>query len=115
MTHPREQFISEEIVSEPGTADARSMARGEPGLPTRFTWRGRQCAVAAVLRAWKSSSPEGGRAGGEMYVRRHWYEVATESGETMTLYCERQPRSRQRAKSRWWLYTLVEGDDRQTP
>jgi hypothetical protein len=32
--------------------------------------------------------------------------VRTADGRTMTLYFERQPRSRKRPKARWWLFTI---------
>jgi hypothetical protein len=39
-----------------------------------------------------------------MYVRKHWYEIATVSdGIMMMLYFERQPR-RGRGGARWWLF-----------
>ena len=102
------QFVSEPIVPVPGTSDARAMSRGEPGLPARFTWRGREYKVVGVLSAWKTSSTDGGGPTGALYLRRHWYKVATQTGEVMTLYCQRQAADRRRAKSRWWLYA-VEG------
>ena len=104
---PREAFVSEELVPEAGTADAAAMARGEPGLPGAFTWRGRRYAVVGVLGSWKSSSPEGGRAGAEVYLRRHWYRIATDAGDVMTVYCQRQAGNRKRPKSRWWVYTVA--------
>ena len=102
----RPQFISEPITPVPGTSAPTTMARGEPGLPARFTWRGVGYAVSQVLERWKSSTPEGGRAGAERYVRRHWYAIETSSGQRMTLYCDRQVRNRKKPKARWWLYTV---------
>jgi len=102
-----EQFVSEPVRPVPGTSDLRAMGRGEPGLPARFVWRDRQYAVAAVLKTWKTSSREGGT--GRLYLRRHWYTVTTQTGERMTLYCERQARDRKHPKSRWWLYTIHAG------
>jgi hypothetical protein len=99
-----EQFISEPVRPVPGTADVRAMGRGEPGLPTRFLWRDQEFTVAAVLKAWKTSSREGGT--GEFYLRRHWYMITTQTGEQMTLYCDRQARDRKHPKARWWLYTM---------
>ena len=98
------QFISEPIQPVPGTGDARAMARGEPGLPARFIWRDRTYTVTEVMEAWKSSGPERG-GGGEIYLRRHWHKVRVDTGETMTLYCERQARNRRRPQARWFLYT----------
>jgi len=103
----RRQFVSEEMIPVPGSADVRAMGRGEPGLPKRFTWRRRRYAVAGLLRSWKSSSPEGGRPGGDVYLRRHWFEILTDTGDVMTVYCERQARNRKRPKSRWWVYSVA--------
>lgn len=97
-----EQFVSEAIVPSAGTSDASAMARGEPGLPREFTWRGTRYVVAELLATWKSSTAERG----EMYLRRHWFRVRTTSGEKMTLYCERQAKNAKRPKARWWLYTI---------
>jgi len=38
-------------------------------------------------------------------VRKHWFEVLTDSGDTLKLYFERQLRSGQ-SKIRWWLFSL---------
>lgn len=100
----REEFVSEPIKPAPGTADAAAMGRGEPGLPSRFTWREREYVITAVLKAWKTSSPEGGT--GRLYLRRHWYTVQTDVGPQMTLYCERQSRNRRHPKARWWVYSV---------
>ena len=103
MTRQTEQFISEPIEPAPGAADATAMARGEPGLPATFTWRGRAYHVAGRLDTWKQSGPS---SCGERYLRRHWFRVQTLEGPVMTLYCLRQPASARRAKARWWLYSL---------
>lgn len=103
---PREEFISEELIPVAGAGDAAAMARGEPGLPARFTWRGGDYAVAGVLKTWKTSSREGGRADGELYLRRHWYQIVTAAGDVMNIYCERQARNPKRPKARWWIYTI---------
>jgi hypothetical protein len=102
---PAEEFISEAIEPVAGTADASAMSRGEPGLPARFVWRGRTFEVAQVLRTWKTSSP----SGGEMYLRRHWYAIRCVSGDRMTLYCERQAKTRKKPTRRWWLYSAFWG------
>ncbi len=107
MEPPRhnDEFICEPLAPEPRTGDTAAMARGEPGLPSSFTWRGRRYTVAEVLKTWKSSSPEGGKAGGEMYLRRHWYRFMAGTGEVLTVYFDRQSRSRNPHR-RWWLYTI---------
>ncbi len=97
----QDEFISEPIDPEPGSFDAAGMARGEPGLPARFSWRGREFRVSEILRTWKTSAREGGV--GELYLRRHWWRIRTVCGEEMTLYAQRQARGRRR----WYLYTLA--------
>jgi hypothetical protein len=100
-----ERFVSEPIQPVEGTFDSTGMVRGEPGLPHRFLWRDREYNVASVLEVWKEDGPC--RSGSsEMYLRKHWFRVLTEQGEEMTLYFQRQSRSKSQRKSRWWLYTV---------
>lgn len=100
-----ERFVSEPIQPAAGTFDAAGMTRGEPGLPKQFTWRDQQYTVAEVLEAWKEDGPC--RSGSpEMYLRKHWYRIRTIEGPEMTIYFERQARSKQQSKKRWWLYTV---------
>jgi Domain of unknown function (DUF6504) len=100
-----EQFVSEPITPVQGTFDPAGMTRGEPGLPHRFLWRDKEFAIAEVRQAWKEDGPC--RSGAtEMYLRKHWFRVATEEGAEMTIYFQRQPRSRSQSKARWWLYTV---------
>jgi len=100
-----EQFVSEPITPVQGTFDATGMTRGEPGLPQRFRWRDKEYAIAEVRQAWKEDGPC--RSGAtEMYLRKHWFRVAAEEGAEMTIYFQRQPRSRSQNKARWWLYTV---------
>ncbi len=100
-----EEFISEPIQPVAGTFDTTAMTRGEPGLPKRFTWRDQEYEVAEVLEVWKESGPC--KSGGpEMYLRKHWLKIRTENGMEMTIYFERQARSKSRNKARWWLYTI---------
>lgn len=101
------ELISEPITPEAGTFDTSAMGRGEPGLPTAFTWRGRSAKVAEVLRVWKQSSREGGRAGGELYLRRHYYELRMADGAVWTVYFLRQPPRSGNARARWFLYTVA--------
>ena len=100
-----EEFISESIEPVTGTSHTTAMSRGEPGLPGRFVWRGKEYTVAELLQSWKESGPD--RSGGsEIYLRKHWYTIKTENGPEMTIYFERQPRSKSQSKKRWWLYTI---------
>jgi hypothetical protein len=81
------------------------MAVGEPGLPWRFVWGGREHEVAQVLDRWKTTSRC--RSGSdEQYVRKHWFRLRTTDGDQMTVYFERQARSGRERKARWWLYSV---------
>lgn len=103
----RRQFISEAIQPVAETMSTRRMARGEPGLPRKFIWRGQEYHVAKVLETWKETS--GCRSGSdEQYVRKHWYRVRTTDGSEMRLYFERQARSGRERKARWWLYSIAQ-------
>jgi hypothetical protein len=42
-----------------------------------------------------------------MYVRKHWFEIATTGNGMMKLYFVRQPR-RGRKDARWWLLSICE-------
>lgn len=76
-------------------------------MPHAFVWRGGRLGIAAVLRTWRTTGPcKHGSA--EVYVRKHWFEVATTSNQTAKIYFERQPRGARRAR-RWWLFTIEEG------
>ena len=106
-----DEFISEPITPVGGRFDTAAMGRGEPGLPREFVWRGQTYGVAEKLDQWKQSSAEGGRAGGELYLRRHCYKLRMSDGSVWTIYFERQaPHSPDKsgcaksAKRRWFLY-----------
>jgi hypothetical protein len=49
-----------------------------------------------------------------MYVRKHWYEVATVSDVIMRLYFERQGRGGRKAP-RWWLFSVRESEESPVP
>lgn len=104
-----EEFVSEPIEPTGQVLGTKMMARGEPGLPGAFAWRGRVHTVVEIQATWKTSSREGGRRDGEMYLRRHWYRVATDTGLVATIYCDRQARNRKRPKARWWMFSVEEG------
>ncbi len=100
-----EEFVSEPIVPVEGTFDSAGMTRGEPGLPGRFVWRQQEYTVADVLEAWKETGPcKSGSP--EQYLRKHWFRVRTGDGLEMTIYFERQARTKQQGTQRWWLYTV---------
>ena len=101
----KKHFIGEPIQPVAGTMDTRRMARGEPGLPRKFIWRGEEREVAEVLEQWKeTSSCKSGSD--EQYVRKHWFRIRTTDGGEMKVYFERQARSGRERKVRWWLHTV---------
>ena len=101
-----EEFISEALEPVAATFDASRMARGEPGLPKEFIWRGRHIRIVDVRRCWKETGPCR-HGSSEQYVRKHWYEVVTAEDGIMKIYFERQPRGG-RKHARWWLFTVSE-------
>ena len=99
------EFVSEPITPVAGSFDAEAMSRGEPGLPGGFQWRGEVFTVVGMLGKWKDTSAEGARAGGDVYLRRHCYELRMSDGAKWNVYFTRQnPRSGSH-KIRWYLYT----------
>lgn len=100
----REQFVSEVLKPVVATCDTARMAAGEPGLPGEFIWRGQTIKIVKVLRTWR----ETGRCrhgSPELYVRKHWFEVATTPHGLMKIYFDRQPRGGHKTE-RWWLFSL---------
>lgn len=106
------EFISESIAPVAGTADTGTMAAGVPGLPRAFTWRGETLTVAEVRCTWRETGPCT-HGSGEMYLRKHWFEVRTDTGKTALIYFERRPCGANK-KTRWWLFTL-ENDSHKKP
>jgi hypothetical protein len=99
-----ETFISEAIEPKTDSMDTARMAAGEPGIPLEFVWRGRTVRISEIRRTWKESGPCR-HGSGERYVRKHWFEVATESDGIMKIYFERQAKG-SRKSARWWLFTV---------
>ncbi len=108
------KFVSEPLEPDRTTFDPLRMAAGEPGLPTRFYRHGRPVNIVRVLKSWRTTGPC--RHGSdERYVRKHWYEVLTDSGAILTIYFERTSHSRAPHAKRWWLLseeTPDNGEDR---
>lgn len=102
---PAPRAVFEEVTPEGLGFDANAMARGEPGVPMRFRWRGRTYEVAQVLATRREVSRADAGAGA--YVRRHVVTVVTRSGERMELSGARGPRGG-RANARWMLRTVLE-------
>ena len=104
-----EEFVSEAVTPLGGAFDTAAMARGEPGLPAGFAWRGREARIVACLERWKESRPEGGRAGGELYLRRHCYRLKMDDGAVWVVYFTRQPQRSGTSRQRWFLLTVTGG------
>lgn len=103
MTIPDEEFISEPIKPVAGTYDTGKMASGEPGFPAAFSWRGKAYHLKKIISQWRKATPCQ-HGSGEMYVRKHFFKIETESGDIMTLYFDRQvPRGGKAHDARWWL------------
>lgn len=102
--HPVARAVFEEVTPEGGGFDANAMARGEPGVPTRFRWRDRVYEVAEVLGTRREVSRADAGAGA--YVRRHVVTLLTTTGERMELSGARGPRGG-RASACWMLRTIV--------
>ena len=104
------EFVSEAITPDSASFDLSAMGRGEPGLPGAFRWRGVTYDVVDRLEQWKQSAREGGKRGGELYLRRHYYRLRMSDGAVWTVYFVRQTPKSGSAKQRWFLHTV----DRET-
>ncbi len=104
------EFVSEPITPLAGGFDTKRMGRGVPGLPQGFQWRGEALKVVEELRVWKESTREGGRPGGELYLRRHYYRIRMSNKSIWTVYFVRQGPRQGNPKNRWFLYTRDEGE-----
>lgn len=101
-------FISEPIQPLKGTWETAPMGRGEPGLPAGFTWRSETRRIVRELERWKQSSPEGGRPGNEVYLRRHCYRLLMDDDSVWEIYFTRQAAKPGPKQPRWFLYTREE-------
>jgi len=110
-----EEFVSEVLRPLRGTADAKAMSTGLPGLPTGFVWHDEEYHVVEQLEAWKHSSREGGRASGELYLRRHYYRLRMSDDSIWTVYFTRQPSSAAAARRRWFLFSREEPEPPESP
>jgi hypothetical protein len=100
----KEKFISEAIEPKTDMLDISRVATGEPGIPLEFIWRDKIVRISAVRRTWKETGPCR-HGSGERYVRKHWFEVVSDSGDIMKIYFVRQPKDN-RKTARWWLFTV---------
>ena len=105
---PKQEFVGEALEPMEGGFSMAGVAPGEPVLPARFKWRGREYQIESVLRKWKEST--GCRSGGgESYLRKHWYHIRATDGTELQIYFERQARSASQCHKRWWIYTASPG------
>ena len=109
----REQLISEAIKPVVATCDTARMAAGEPGLPEEFVWRGQTVKILAVLRTWRETG-KCRHGSPERYVRKHWFEVDTNSFGAMKIYFDRQPRGNGKS-GRWCLFSISDSERTQQP
>lgn len=101
---PGQTFVSETIKPVVITTDTGMMASGGPGLPRAFIWRGKILGIATLLGSWHETGPCR-NGSNESYVRKHWFEVETTSGQGAKIYFDRQPRDRKLTR-RWWLFSI---------
>ncbi len=99
----KKTFVGDAITAEDSSFSTSSMARGGPGLPTVFSWKGRKFSVLEVLEQWKETG-DCRHGSGERYVRKHWFRIRTDVGLEMSIYFERQRRSS--GGPRWRLYSV---------
>ncbi len=94
------RFVSEALTPLDGVHDGTGPSRGEPVLPDAFRWHDERLDVAEVIRTWRSTKADRG----DVYLKRHWYEIALGDGRIAVIYFLRTAR---RGAPRWWLYTIA--------
>jgi hypothetical protein len=71
----------------------------EPPVPRAFNWNGRILVITAIVRCWRSTKTDRG----DVYLKRHWFELQTACERTIRVYYDREIR---RGASPWWLYSI---------
>lgn len=102
-----EEFISQPLRPHARTFQTGDMARGLPGLPAGFDWNGESHPILTLLESWKTSTAEGGRAGGERYLRRHYYRLRMADQTVWTVYFLRQSPRGGSPRLRWFLQSIA--------
>jgi hypothetical protein len=98
-----QKFVSEPLDPVAGSFDPHVMSQGEPALPPGFFWRGQPLRVKSVLRTWRGLKEDRG----DIYLKRHYFELQLEDGRVAVVYFMRQPhRHAGVGDKRWWLYTI---------
>ncbi len=95
-------FVSGPISPLAGTFDTSGMAGGAPGIPEGFVRNGRTTRITEILGGWKLARPEPGS--GELYVRRHYYRLRMDDGDTWVVYCLRGSTGVRTSPHRWFLH-----------
>lgn len=72
-----------------------------PPVPSAFRWGDQILLIAVVLRSWRSTKADRG----DVYLKRHWYELRTVTGAKLEVYYDRES---WRNATPWWLYTIDE-------
>lgn len=96
------RFVSRPIVPA-GEGFITPASGGEPPIPQAFLWENRTLVVSALIRSRRSTKSDRG----DVYLKRHWYELELAGGGTIEVYYDRQAR---RGTAQWWLYTIDEPD-----
>ncbi|MGB8966185.1 MAG: DUF6504 family protein [Candidatus Cybelea sp.] len=94
------KFVSCPLVPT-GDGFVTPASGSEPPIPRAFLWGSRTLLITEVMRSWRSTKADRG----DVYLKRHWYELRTASGEKLEVYYDRESR---RSASSWWLYTIEE-------
>ncbi len=94
------RFVSEALSASADHVPTGALSRGEPPLPREFAWRDERLIVRDVVRTWRSTVTDRG----DVYLAKHWFELALEDGRVAVVYFDRKSR---RSEARWWLYTLA--------
>jgi hypothetical protein len=95
------RFVSEALTASPEHVDTGALSRGEPSLPREFGWHDERLVVRDVVRTWRSTVTDRG----DVYLAKHWFELALDDGRVAVVYFDRKTR---REQPRWWLYTIAE-------
>jgi len=109
------ELISEPIKPHAASFDAAQMGAGLPGLPKGFDWRGESFEIRRTLGTWKESSREGAQAGGDLYLRRHYYRLEMCDDSIWVAYFTRQTPKSGSPKNRWFLYSVDVRAARKSP
>jgi hypothetical protein len=94
------RFVSEAIEAL-GGFDTAPMGHGEPGLPPAFRWGDEELTIRGVRRKWRGTKEDRG----DIYLKRHYFELELADGRIATIYFDRQAKPN---AARWFLYTIAE-------